>query len=169
MTKSPNMKIKIPTLIATASTTLLIAVSMAFIAQPPVVSAGSQPGIGGAQCANKKNCNQNNGGQNQNNQSDPACGKGDSQVKTKIDLGCNGAHKNPIIDLAFALIRFLSFGVGVIVVASIVYAGVMYTMAEGNPEKSAQAKSRIQNSLVALMLYLFIFAIVQYLVPGGLF
>ena len=97
------------------------------------------------------------------------CGKGSTTVNTKLDLGCKRQNKNPIIDLAYALIRFLSVGVGIVVVASVVFAGIMYTTSEGNPEKTAQAKSRIQTSIMALILYLFIFAIVQYLVPGGLF
>jgi type IV secretion system pilin len=131
--------------------------------------AAPREGVDGARCVGR-NCNQGGGNQNnQNNQNPAGCGTGDSRVETKINFGCNGANKNPVIDLAFALIRFLSFGVGIAVVASIVYAGVSYTTAEGNPEKSAQAKSRIQNSILALFLYLFIFAIIQYLVPGGLF
>jgi heme/copper-type cytochrome/quinol oxidase subunit 2 len=90
-------------------------------------------------------------------------------VHTKFDLGCNGAHKNPILDMTFALIRFLSVGVGIVVIVSVIFAGIQYTTSQGNPEKTAQAKSRIQTSIMALIFYLFIFAIVQFLVPGGLF
>jgi hypothetical protein len=97
------------------------------------------------------------------------CGKGKQHVHTKLEFGCKRQNTNPIIDLAYALIRFLSYGVGIVVVASVVFGGIQYTTAEGNPEKSAQAKGRIQTSIMALILYLFIFAIVQYLVPGGLF
>jgi heme/copper-type cytochrome/quinol oxidase subunit 2 len=97
------------------------------------------------------------------------CGKGKNKVVTKLDLGCNKAHKNPIIDMIFALVRFLSIGVGIVVIASVVYSGVMYSTSQGNPEKTGQAKSRIQTSIMALVFYLFIFAIVQFLVPGGLF
>lgn len=102
------------------------------------------------------------------------CGKGDNAVKTKFNFGCVGtAYKgstlNPILDLIYAIIRFLSAGVGIVVVGSIIWAGIQYSSSQGNPEQTAQAKLRIQNSFLALVLYLFIFALVQYLVPGGLF
>lgn len=136
-------------------------------------SYAQRQGVDGAQCVGR-NCPDDRGrggrsGQSGQQGQQPGCGRGDSRVKTIIDFGCNGANKNPIIDMAFALLRFLSFGVGIVVIASIVFAGIQYTTSEGNPEKSAQAKKRVQDSVMALIFYLFIFAIVQYLVPGGLF
>jgi hypothetical protein len=105
-------------------------------------------------------------GKNQNR----VCGSAkEGHVHTKINLGCKRVNKNPIIDMAFGIIRFLSFGVGIVVIASVVLAGVQYTTSEGNPEKTAQAKGRVQTSIIALVLYVFTFAIVQFLVPGGLF
>jgi hypothetical protein len=95
------------------------------------------------------------------------CGKGEDAVLIKFNFGCNGAHDNPIYDLAFTLIRFLSVGVGLVVAASIIMAGIKYSTSEGNPEATMQAKKRIQNSLIALLVYIFAFAIVNYLVPGG--
>lgn len=97
------------------------------------------------------------------------CGMGDRKVITKINFGCSGKVENPIYDIAFAIIRFLSIGVGVFSVASIVYAGVRYAASEGNPETTAAAKDRVRTTIIAFILYLFIFALIQYLVPGGLF
>lgn len=101
-------------------------------------------------------------------------GKKGAEVKTKFNFGCVGkAYKgeslNPILDLAFSIIRFVSAGVGLIVVGSIIYAGILYSSSQGNPEQTQAAKNRIQNSIIGLVLYIFIFALVQYLVPGGLF
>ncbi len=106
------------------------------------------------------------------------CGKKDGNkgavVNTKFNFGClgpnyPGAYVNPILDLAFSIIRFVSAGVGLIVVGSIIYAGILYSSSQGNPEQTQAAKNRIQNSIIGLVLYIFIFALVQYLVPGGLF
>lgn len=104
------------------------------------------------------------------------CGTGDSAVKTRLDFGCVGAEYEaedkkigPIEDLAYAIIRFLSVGVGLVMVASIIYAGIQYSSSEGSPEATVAAKKRIQNAIIGLVFYLFIFAFVQYLVPGGLF
>lgn len=102
------------------------------------------------------------------------CGKGESAVKTKFNLGCvgndyEGDKLNPILDVIFALTKFLSAGVGIVLVGSIIWAGILYSSSQGNPEQTKAAKNRIQNAIIGLVLYMFIFAIVQYLVPGGLF
>lgn len=101
------------------------------------------------------------------------CGKGDDAVKVKFDFKCQGSdYEGPvgaIGDMAFAFIRFLSIGVGVAVVISIIVAGIQYSASEGNPETTQRAKQRIQNAIIGLILYIFIFAIIQFLVPGGLF
>lgn len=101
------------------------------------------------------------------------CGSGSGAVKTKFNFGCLGDdYKGPggaIGDLAFAIIRFLSFGVGIFVVVAIIASGIQYTTSEGNPEATQAAKSRIQASIISLIIYIFAFAIIQFLVPGGVF
>ena len=103
------------------------------------------------------------------------CGKGPGQQETAINFGCMGdkaaADKvNPIIDLTFSILRFLSAGVGIVIVASVVVGGIQYTVAQGEPQKQAAARGRVINALIALLLFLFTFAIVQWLVPkGGLY
>lgn len=164
MPKATNKTKK--TLITYLITAALLFTGMSAVLTQQPADAQRRQGVGNAQCRGS-NCNQNRN--NQNNNPQPGCGRGNSRVKTKINLGCNGAHHNPIIDLSYAFIRFLSFGVGVVAIASIVFAGIQYSTSEGNPEKTQQAKERIRNSILALLIYLFIFAIVQYLVPGGLF
>lgn len=104
------------------------------------------------------------------------CGTGDDAVGTRFDFGCvgkeyeaEGREIGTIEDLAYAILRFLSIGVGLVLVASIIYAGIQYSSSEGSPEATQAAKKRIQNAIIGLVFYLFIFAFVQYLVPGGLF
>lgn len=97
------------------------------------------------------------------------CGKDDQAVKVKFNFGCSGQVKNPIIDVAYTIIRFLSAGVGVFVVARIIIAGIRYTTAEGNPEHVAKAKNGVQSAIIALLLWVFAFSLIQYLVPGGVF
>ncbi len=97
------------------------------------------------------------------------CGSGEDAVKTRIDLGCTGKVENPIIDMAYALLKFFSFGVGLVLAASIIWAGIQYSSSQGNPEATQAAKNRIQNAIIGLVFYLLIFAAIQFLVPGGLF
>lgn len=102
-----------------------------------------------------------------------ACGDGPDAVGLRFDLGCQGAfYEGPgggIGDLLFSIIRFLSYGVGIAVVIAIIASGIQYTTSEGNPEATQQAKNRIQMSIISLIIYVFIFSISQFLIPGGLF
>jgi|GEM_PF-1955887 len=95
-----------------------------------------------------------------------SCGSGDSRVNTTINFGCKGKG-NGTLDLIFAIIRFLSAGVGIIVIGSLVFAGIQYTASRGDPNASAAAIKRIQNTAIALLIYIFAFAILNYLVPAG--
>jgi hypothetical protein len=97
------------------------------------------------------------------------CGVGPGAVVTAIDLGCTGTVSNPILDMVFGILRFLSAGVGIVVVASIVIAGIQFTLARDNPQNVEAAVSRIRSSLFALVIFIFAYAILNYLVPGGLF
>ena len=74
-----------------------------------------------------------------------------------------------ILDYLILFINVLSALVGVVVVGSIIYGGIQYSMAGGDPQKVAGAKKRILNAVVALFFFIFTYAILQYLVPGGIF
>ncbi len=96
------------------------------------------------------------------------CGSGDSEVHTSINIGCRG-QGNSIVDALFAIIRFLSVGVGIVVVGSIVLAGVQYSAAHGDPSAVASALNRVRNTVIALLIYIFAAAILNYLIPGMIF
>ena len=89
-------------------------------------------------------------------------------VTTSIDFGCKG-DGNPINDMLFAVLRFLITGVGIVVVAMVIVGGIQYTFSQGEPQNQAKARQRIMAALSALLLYVFTFAILQWLVPGGVF
>lgn len=102
------------------------------------------------------------------------CGKGKNKVYLSVSVGCLGEEYpteefNPIIDMAFAFFRFLSAGVGIIVIGSIILAGIQYSASRGNPQATEAAIKRVTNSVLALILYVFIFAIANFIVPGGMF
>ncbi len=96
------------------------------------------------------------------------CGGDDSTTETRINIGCKGKG-NAIVDMTFAIIRFLSIGVGIVMVGSLVVAGIQYTASRGDPNNTAAAINRIQNTLIAFIFYLFTYAILNYLIPAGLF
>lgn len=96
------------------------------------------------------------------------CGTLKQQVETSIDLGCRG-QGNPIMDMMFAIIRLLSNGVGLVIIGSIIVAGIQYTTSAGDPQKAAQAISRIRQTLIALGIFIFSYPLLNYLIPRGFF
>jgi hypothetical protein len=73
-----------------------------------------------------------------------------------------------IIGYLIDFINALSAIVGIVIVIMIAYAGVQYSASRDNPQATAAAKDRIRNAIIALVLYLFIYAFLQWLVPGGI-
>ena len=89
-------------------------------------------------------------------------------VKTSINFGCTGKG-NPITDLIFAVIRFLSAGVGLVIIASVIVGGIQYIVSGGDPSATQKAVNRLVTSLVALLIFIFAYAILNYIIPGGFF
>ena len=78
---------------------------------------------------------------------------------------CNhfiNTYVNPFIYLLSAL-------VGVVAVISIIMAGVQYASSADDPSTVSKAKTRIFNTVIGLVAYIFLFAFFEYLVPGGIF
>ncbi|MDB5184878.1 MAG: hypothetical protein JWN38_686 [Candidatus Saccharibacteria bacterium] len=95
------------------------------------------------------------------------CGSGKAAYTPSINIGCVG-RGNAIMDALFALIRFFSYGVGLVIVASLIYAGIQYSASRGDPQATAKAVSRIRATVGALVLFIFGFTIVNYVVPAGI-
>lgn len=89
-------------------------------------------------------------------------------VTVAFKVGCKEDFSNPILAYLVALLRFLSYGVGIIVILMIVIGGIQYAAAGDNAQSVSAAKKRIVNAFTALLLYIFAFAILNFVVPGGL-
>lgn len=74
-----------------------------------------------------------------------------------------------ILDLLQIVTNTLSAVVGITIVIMIIVAGIQYSSAEDNPQKVQAARTRIVNAIIALIVFIFMFAILQYLIPGGIF
>ena len=96
------------------------------------------------------------------------CGDGvnGKAVVTSIDIGCAGKG-NPIADMTFGIIRFLSAGVGLVIVGSVIVAGIQYSASNGDPQAASKAKARISSTLIALLIFIFSYTLLNYLTPGG--
>lgn len=81
---------------------------------------------------------------------------------------CIGTDENPIFVYLRGILRFLATGVGIAITISIVIGGIQYMSSRGNPQATQAAISRITNAVIALVLFILMAAILNFLVPGGL-
>lgn len=84
-------------------------------------------------------------------------------------LRCDNDGGNPVTSLVLQIINFLAVGVGVVVVGGIVYGALLYTTSNGDSSKAQQGITTIVNAVIGLLLFIFTYAIINYLVPGGVF
>ncbi len=90
----------------------------------------------------------------------------EAHIDPVIDLGCKGKG-NAILDLTFAIMRFLSLGAGLVMIGSTIVAGIQYTVSRGDPQATAAALKRIVSTVSALFFFVFAYAILNWVVPAG--
>lgn len=83
-----------------------------------------------------------------------------------IDKG-SSLQNNVIIVWISSIIKFLTVGVGIAAVGGVVYGGFLYMTARGNSAQAEKAVKTILNALIGVGLYALTFAIINYLIPGG--
>ena len=86
---------------------------------------------------------------------------------TYIKCDDNGA--GPIVNLILQIVNFLAVGVGIAVVGGITWGGMLYATSNGDSSKAKQGITTIVNSVIGLIVFMFTYALINYLVPGGLF
>lgn len=94
-------------------------------------------------------------------------------VKTSILFG-GGCYKEGedgegIYKLLDLVLTIMTYGVGVLGTLGIVISGIQYATAGDNEGQTVKAKSRIFNVVIGLLLWAAMYAILQFLIPGGAF
>lgn len=93
---------------------------------------------------------------------------GCGDIKTSI-IKCNTKGGNPIMSILIQVINFLAVGVGIAVVGGIIWGGMIYASSNGDSAKTKQAITIIVNAVVGLLLFIFMYALINFIVPGGVF
>ena len=108
-----------------------------------------------------------------------ASGSPSSQIPLKAQKNdCNGpditAGAKPndknhcgIADVLKNGINILSATVGIVIVAMVIIGGIQYSTSGDDPQAVAKAKGKIINALLALVVFVFGYAFLQWVVPGG--
>lgn len=89
----------------------------------------------------------------------------------EADCKAESLNKNNcgIIAYLVLLINVLSAIAGIVIVSMVVYGGIQYSVARDNPQAVQVAKSHITNAIMALVIFLFFYAFLNFIVPGGVF
>jgi len=82
---------------------------------------------------------------------------------------CNKSGCDLIAKYVNPSINVLSACFGLIAVISLILGGIQFSMSEGDPQKASAAKSRITNTIIAIVAYSLLYGFLQFLVPGGFF
>jgi hypothetical protein len=79
------------------------------------------------------------------------------------------ANGGVIVTYLKMVLKFLSAGVGVVILLMLTIAGIQYITASGQPEQVKAAKTRITNAITGLVLFLIAFAVLNLIIPGSIF
>lgn len=93
---------------------------------------------------------------------------GCNDIQTSL-IRCDSSKENPLVGMLLQIINFLAVGVGIAVVGGIAWGGMLYASSNGDSSKAKQGITTIVNAIIGLFLFMFIYALVNYLVPGGVF
>jgi Type IV secretion system pilin len=91
-----------------------------------------------------------------------ACKAGETEIPNDPNSG--GA----VVFYLKTILKLLNALVGMVIILVLVIAGIQYITSLGDPARVKNAKKRITESITALILYMFMFAILSFLIPGGI-
>jgi len=141
-----------------AATLMTLVVGVSGLAYADTSTTCTTGGAGETGCSfNSASCSTDNA--HINNCTDPAVS----------DNSCNDTSScNLLTQYVQPFINFLSALVGVAVTISIVIGGIQYGSSAGDSAKVSAAKNRIRNSIIALLAFVFLYALLNFVIPGGL-
>ena len=102
------------------------------------------------------------------------CTDGKGHTFTTSVLPCGGTNDGTVEGfgvwgLLILVINILSAGIAIAAIGGVVYGSIMYTTSGGSVEQTKKARAIIANTVVGIVLYLAMWAFLNYLVPGGIF
>lgn len=67
------------------------------------------------------------------------------------------------------VLAIMTAGVGIVAVAALVYAGILYSSSDGKAEQVKKAKDMIVQTVIGLFAFAIMATILIWLIPGGIF
>ena len=88
----------------------------------------------------------------------------------KCDADNSGdLENNGVWALLLLVINILTAGVGIVAVGGIVYGAILYTSAGDKADQVKKAIGVITNVVIGVVAYFAMFALLQFIIPGGIF
>ena len=92
------------------------------------------------------------------------CGDAETSV-----ISCEGNGSAAIINIIKQVIKLLTAGIGVAAVGAVIYGAFLYTTSEGSPDKIKKAREVWTNTVIGIIMFAFMVAITNFIIPGGVF
>lgn len=96
-----------------------------------------------------------------------AAAAGDPAATSTVPCGGSSAPC-PIVDKyvnpAIALLAALT---GILAITGIIIGGIQVTSSAGDPQKVASGKRHIRNSVIGVVAFIFLYAFLNWILPGG--
>jgi hypothetical protein len=89
--------------------------------------------------------------------------------ETCVPIGGSTFATNPILIYLFGFLRIMAGLVGVATVGGFIWGGILYTTGRANAGQIEKAKLVMINATLGLLLFIFMYAILNFLIPGGFF
>jgi hypothetical protein len=86
-----------------------------------------------------------------------------------VDVTKGGTENNGVWSLLLTAINILTGLIGIAAVGGIVYGSILYTTAGGSADQTKKAIEFIRNVIIGLIAYAVMFAVLNFIIPGGLF
>ena len=95
--------------------------------------------------------------------------KGRKQVNTAL-FGCltDDGKGGIIYGILAIVIKILTFGIGILATLGLVISGIQYATAREREDQVRAARKRIANIVIGLIAYAVMFAVLSWLIPGGI-
>ena len=97
------------------------------------------------------------------------CSEADKDPSDKNSDGKVDAKDSVVWDLLTLILNILTAGAAIAAVGGIVYGAVLYTSAGGSQEQVKKARGIFVNVAIGVVAFASMYALLQWLIPGGVF
>jgi hypothetical protein len=97
------------------------------------------------------------------------CGGAPTAVIKCSNGAGTGTTDNGVWSLLLMVLNILTAGIGIVAVGGIAYGAALYASSGDKPEQAKQGMTYIRNVVIGLVAYGLMFAILNFIIPGGIF